>query len=207
MTNFEESKWYHSATVIWEVIAMGFLWTIFSLPIITLGASTTALYYVCTKKASGKDDEYIFSGFWKSFKENFIKATVVFLIFVLISFVIWLNLNLLSYLDMGWLSLPIRVALYFMLIQLIFVMSYVFAIIARFEGSILRALKAAVFMGNRHLIKTFSNVVLLLAILYMAFLAPILLLFTMGIYGYFSSFVIVSVFRKYYPDFDSELDP
>jgi len=204
MINFAESKWYNIATVVWDVIAMGFLWTIFSLLGlgITIGASTTALYYIATKKASGKDDEYIFSAFWKSFKENLIKSTIAFLTLILIGIVIWFNLNLLSYIDMGWLNLPIRVALYFMLIQLIFVTLYIFAVIARFEMSILDALKAAGFMANRHVMMTLSNFILLFVIVYISFFAPIVLLFMMGIYGYFSSFLIVRIFRKHRPDFD-----
>jgi len=206
MIDFAESKLYRVATVVWEIIALGFLWTIFSLPILTIGASTTALYYVATKKASGKDDEYLFSSFWKSFKENLIKSVGVSIILVAVGAIAWFNLILLPYLDMGWLVLPIRLALIFVLVQVIFVTSYVFAVIARFETSILGALKAASFMANRHIILTIMNLALLLAILYILFLVPVVLLFMMGIYGYFSSFLIVKIFRKHYPDFSKSID-
>lgn len=40
---------YKVATVIYNLMALSFLWFIFSIPIITIGASTTALFYVVGK--------------------------------------------------------------------------------------------------------------------------------------------------------------
>jgi len=204
MINFAESKWYNLATAIWEVIALGFLWTLFSVLGlgITMGASTTALYYVATKKVSKKEDDYLTKAFWNSFKENFVQSTIVFLILIAVSFVVWFNLILLPYLNLGGISFLIRLALFFVTAQLFFVTSVVFAVIARFEMSVFNALKAAFALANRHLLMTISNLILLLVILYLAFLSPVVLLFMMGIYGYFSSFFIVKMFRKINPDFD-----
>lgn len=206
MIDLAENKLYKIATTIWEVIAMGFLWTLFSLPIVTIGPATTALYYVATKKASGKEDEYLFRAFWQSFKGNFIRSFVVSLILGVVGSVAWFNLLLLPYLDLGWLSLVVRLALFFVLVQVVFISSYVFAVIARFETSVLGALKAASFLANRHMILTIMNLILLLAIFYILFIVPIVLLFMMGIYGYFASFLIVKVFRKHYPDFGKSID-
>ena len=53
------------------------------LPIITVGASMTALHYVVLKVV--RDEEcYIVKSFFKSFKENFKQATVIWLIEVLL---------------------------------------------------------------------------------------------------------------------------
>ena len=53
------------------------------LPIITVGASMTALHYVVLKIV--RDEEcYIVKSFFKSFKENFRQATVIWLIEVLL---------------------------------------------------------------------------------------------------------------------------
>ena len=55
------------------------LWLICSLPIITIGASTTALYYTSFKIA--KDEgSYITTMFFRSFRQNFKQATVIWLI-------------------------------------------------------------------------------------------------------------------------------
>lgn len=206
MINFEESKWYRATTVIWDVVLLGLIWTLFSLPLVTIGASTTALYYLATKKVSGVENDYIFAAFWKSFKENFVKSTVVFLLLVVAGGVAWFNLTLLPYLDMGAMALPVRVALFFVLVQVVFVATYVFAIIARFETTSFGAIKAAFFIANRHIVATVTNFILLLAIIVVVNFVPVLLLFMMGIHGYFASFMIVRLFRKHYPAFEESID-
>ena len=55
------------------------LWFICSLPIITIGASTSALYYISLKIVRGEEG-HVFSSFFRSFKENFRQATVIWLI-------------------------------------------------------------------------------------------------------------------------------
>lgn len=45
------------------------LWVVFSLPVVTIGASTTALYYVTLKMAENKAG-YILPSFWKAFRQN-----------------------------------------------------------------------------------------------------------------------------------------
>jgi len=196
-----DGKFYRIGTVLADILLIGLLWTIFSLPIITMGATTTALYYVCTKKASGKDG-YIFKEFLKSFKDNFVQSTSVFLLLILLSYIVWLNLRLLGMEDMERLGLPVTIALYFLLLQIIMIATHVFCIIARFETTVFKAMKSALYMAYRHLFSTITSLVLLLAIVFVALSLPELIIFMMGIYIYFSSSLFVKMFRKHYPDFD-----
>ena len=53
-----------------DLIILNVLWLITSIPIVTIGASTTALYYV-TLKLVRDEDGYTIRSFFKSFKENF----------------------------------------------------------------------------------------------------------------------------------------
>ena len=53
-----------------QLIALNLLWIVCSLPVITAGASTTALYY-CTLKLHKDGDIRVFHDFFKSFKQNF----------------------------------------------------------------------------------------------------------------------------------------
>ena len=62
-----------------DVFILTLLWALCSIPIITIGASTTALYYVTLKMNEGID-EYMCRSFWKAFKDNFIPATILWLI-------------------------------------------------------------------------------------------------------------------------------
>jgi len=200
-----EGKFYKFGSIIADVVFVGLLWTIFSLPIITIGATTTALYYVCTKKHSG-EDIYIFQNFWKSFKENFVKSTMVLLFLTLIGVVVWANLHILGQIDLGWLNLPVRIALWFMLFQIALVATNAFCIISRFEVTVSMALRYGLFMGYRNFFTTISNWMTLLAIFLASVFVPMLLFLMGGLYVYFSSFAFIRLFRQHSEEFsDSKI--
>lgn len=58
---------------------LNLLWFICSLPIITIGASTTALYYSCLKIVRDEETR-VGATFFRAFRENFKQATVLWLI-------------------------------------------------------------------------------------------------------------------------------
>ena len=58
---------------------LNILWLVCSLPIVTIGASTTALFYVTLKMAEDRDDG-LTRMFFKAFRENFKPATKLWLI-------------------------------------------------------------------------------------------------------------------------------
>ena len=60
-----------------QLIALNLLWIVCSLPVITAGASTTALYY-CTLKLHKDGDIRVFHDFFKSFKQNFKQSVAAF---------------------------------------------------------------------------------------------------------------------------------
>lgn len=58
---------------------LNLLWLVCSIPIVTIGASTTALYYVMLKVVRNEESN-VTSMFFRAFKENFKQATVLWLI-------------------------------------------------------------------------------------------------------------------------------
>ncbi|MGN0383363.1 MAG: YesL family protein, partial [Eubacterium sp.] len=63
-----------------ELLLLNLIWLMSSLPIITIGASTTALYYVLMKAARGEKVD-VNSDFFKSFTLNFRQSTILWIIF------------------------------------------------------------------------------------------------------------------------------
>ena len=59
-----------------DLVILNVLWFICCLPIVTIGASTTALYYV-TIKIVNDEDAYVAKNFFKSFRQNFLQSTVI----------------------------------------------------------------------------------------------------------------------------------
>ena len=200
-----DGKFYRFGSMLCDLILIGLIWTIFSLPLITMGATTTALYYVCTKKNSGQD-VYIFKSFWQSFKENFVKATMTSLILGGLALIIWMNLHILGQIDIGILNIPVTIALWFVLFQIILIATNAFCILARFETSISLALRYGLFIGYRNFFTTITNWATLLAIFLASFYVPILLFFMGGLYVYFTSFAFIKVFRKHSAEFDGHVE-
>lgn len=60
-------------------VFLNILWFICCIPIVTAGASTTALFYTTLKIAEG-DDAEIARKFFRAFKSNFKQSTIVWLI-------------------------------------------------------------------------------------------------------------------------------
>src|SRR5690554_6535548 len=81
---------YKVSIVIYNLLVLNFLWLIFSIPIITIGGSTTALFYVVGKIIRGENYKLL-SDFWKSFKLNIRQATVIWVILFLGIYIIITN--------------------------------------------------------------------------------------------------------------------
>ena len=73
----------------WKLMALNFIYVLFCIPIVTIGPATAALTKVC-RNYSQERHAYVFSDFWKGFKQNFKQGLVFGLIdtvFVVIFFV------------------------------------------------------------------------------------------------------------------------
>ena len=66
-----------------DLISLNILVIICSLPVFTIGASMTALHYVVLKMVRNEEG-YIIKSFFKSFKQNFRQATIIWLILLVL---------------------------------------------------------------------------------------------------------------------------
>ena len=200
-----DGPFFRFGNAVADVIILSLVWFVFSLPLVTVGASTTALFYVTTRRISNKEG-YLLRDFFSSFKSNFKQATLLWLfwvaIFVLIiSNIFWLrsegfNPALASIL------FPLQIII---LIELIITALYIFPLVARFDMKFFQTIKSAFFMANRHLLTTISCLCILIGIYLAAemFFPPILVVAS-GLYAYLSSYMIMNLFKKYRPEIDSD---
>ena len=63
---------------IFDLIALSIFWTVFSLPVVTMGAASAALYHAVYQHVR-KGDDYLWSSFWSAFKSNFKRSTKMLL--------------------------------------------------------------------------------------------------------------------------------
>lgn len=62
-----------------DVFVLTVLWALCSLPVITVGASTSALYYVTLKMARGHEG-YLIKSYMKAFRDNFRQVTILWML-------------------------------------------------------------------------------------------------------------------------------
>ena len=74
-----DSKFSQILLKIAQCCYLNLLWMLCSIPIFTIGASTTALYYVTLKMVKNEDGP-LASAFFRAFRENFRQATTLWLI-------------------------------------------------------------------------------------------------------------------------------
>lgn len=73
-----------------QLILLNILWIVTSIPVVTAGASTTAMYYVVLKLH--KEGEIsVGKAFFQSFKQNFAQATAVWLVFSAMGILLFLG--------------------------------------------------------------------------------------------------------------------
>lgn len=123
---------------------LNLLWILCSIPIITIGASTTALYTVMLKLVKNEEG-YIVKGFFKAFKENFKQSTVLELIFLVVSIILIVDFTALRLMP-AQLASAMWVFLVLMLFLVICTGVYAFALQARFVNTVKNTLKNALIL-------------------------------------------------------------
>ena len=142
---------------------LSLLWAFFSLPVVTLGASTCALYDVVLKMAEDQEGK-LFAGFYGAFRRNFRDATLI-----------WLGLlgaGLVLFLDILWAlqgtglyrMLLFFLAVFFSVAWLLLA-SFVFALTARVENTPWNLVKMAGAMVGQNLLPVLTGIVLFIAFL------------------------------------------
>ena len=127
------------------IVASNLLFVLFSLPVITIGASLSALNFTMLKYRRGDRYFKVASMFWKGFKESFIKATGCIAAYALLMF--------LQALEVSWcrqfsgLVRLFQYALIGLMVLETILAVYLFPVIAAFNGGIGELLKNALYFA------------------------------------------------------------
>lgn len=84
-----------------DLILLNILWIVCSIPVFTIGASTTAVYYVTLKLVRDEGDSTIRS-FFHSFKGNFRQATAIWMVLLAAGIVLGIVSGSLPRTDGAW---------------------------------------------------------------------------------------------------------
>ncbi|GKU82063.1 YesL family protein [Niallia sp. NCCP-28] len=189
-----ESPLYKILSRAVDLVILNFLFLLFCIPIITIGASMTALYSVLIKMVKD-EDKHIVKSFIVSFKKNFTQSTIVWFIMSAAGFLLLANAFL-----SGSLSGVSKIFFASMLIIFGFVylgsFLFIFPYMARYEDTIKKTFLNSLLIG-------FFNLPYLLLLL-LVNLSPVIFIlsssigFLSGLYiGTFGGFALFAFINSY----------
>lgn len=124
------------------------------LPLVTIGAAVTALYSVNLKMVK-REESYVFSAYWKSFKANFRQSTACWLVLAAAGAVFYIDFAVIKNLS-GSLRMLLTITTVVLFCVFVIVILYVFPYMARFQDDFLTCLKNAFMIGWVNLGYTFA---------------------------------------------------
>ncbi|MGN0432159.1 MAG: YesL family protein [Lachnospiraceae bacterium] len=149
---------YKFLSRLWDMIKLNFLWLLFSLPIVTMGAATVAAYSV-TLKMVDESEGYVARQFIKAFKENWKQGIPLGLLAIFCSYVVYLDFELFNKVENN----PIVLAIFGIVAAFVFGMAFIYAfpLSARYENTLLGTLKNSVNIATRYFVRTLFLVFIL----------------------------------------------
>ena len=129
-----------------DIVILNIVFIICCLPVITIGASLTALSSV-TQKIVRKEEGYIIKGFFVSFKRNFIQATLIWIIMLIFAGIFWIDIRILSKADSNGINAVFTGLLMLLGIIYIFELIYVFPVLAKFDNTVINTMRNALILS------------------------------------------------------------
>lgn len=185
-----------------DTVILSALWVIFSMPIFTMGAASTALYYT-VHKTLRRNRGYIYSNFWNSFKDNFKQSTIVWLILLAIYAIFGADL----YLTWQFLKAGMQWGVMFYLFLVLILMTivwtiYIVAYSARFENTKKATMKNAAAIAVVNLGWSFLILFLFLVGALVIGLIPIMIFLLPAVITLLYDIILERIFRKYMTEED-----
>ena len=198
-----------------DLIMLNVVFLICCLPIVTIGASLTALHYV-TLKMARNEESYIIRSFFKSFKQNFKQATVINLIMLAVAAILYMDMRIVGNIS-GTMSQVLYIVFFAFVMQVIFmvfslliamVFLYIYPVLAKFYNSIKNTFRNAFLMAIRHLPYTVLMAVITLLPAGVFFIKSfriqsmaimLLCLFGFALEAFINGHFLVKIFDNYIP--------
>lgn len=173
---------------------LNILWFICCIPIFTIGASTTALFYVTLKMAKNEEGN-VTKSFFRSFKENFKQGTKIWLILLIAGIVLGFDgyaLYHMRFVNAFW---TIITAIFIIaVVAYSIILMYIFPLLARFRNSTFAMFKNSIMIGMRFLLCTafMAAIYFIMAVVVIRFFTPVII-FGEGLCALLCSYILSNV--------------
>ena len=180
-----------------DMLFTGILWILASIPVITIGVSSTAAYYAMSKCVRHKTG-YLWKEFLRSVKVNLKQSLVLGMGYLIVLFILGLDIWYVWNNDS-----KLNSAVFMILMLVLFLVMgigiYIWPLLSRFEKKNSDLLKTAFVVTFRYLPLTLALVFLLAVSAVGIYLMPWAVLVIPGVYIYVISFPIEWILKKMMP--------
>ena len=184
-----------------NLVLLSLCWLVCCIPLVTIGASCSALFSVCFKMTNDEDG-HIVRQFFAAFRGNFRQATAAWLIFLPVgALILWAGyLYFFGMWDVSGAADFFAVVIVILAAVYLVVMTYVFAVAARYENTAVQTIKNALFIGLRYIGRTIILAAVTLTVVFMCCWNYVTMLFGVilapGFLCYIHSSFIIRIFEK-----------
>ena len=193
-----DGKLFRFGTKLTDLMILNILTLICCIPIITIGPAFTAMHYVLLRLY--RDEEgYIAKSYFKSFKENFKQATLIWLIYLMVILFVVLDAWIIT---KGGLEIGkfFKYGLVFIGVLGSFSLSWVFVLQSRYENPIKTTIKNSFIVSVANFFKTVMMLIMLLIpallILISEGLLPVVFFFGFSLPGLCQALIYSKIFDR-----------
>ena len=192
-----DSPLMRAMTIIADLFWLNVLTLICCIPIITAGASLTAMHYMALKIVRSEEN-HLTKSFFKAFKENFKQSTIIWLIILAVSVVLGVDIYIMI---TRLITFPMVVEVVIIVIAILALMTFafVFPLQAKFANPVLRTFKNALIISLMQFPKTIAMIALNVAGVAMVFsvrLLPVAMFFGISGPAYAGAVMYNKFFKK-----------
>lgn len=187
-----------------DLIWLNILWMVCCLPVFTIGASTSALFYITLHMAKKEEGSSITKTFFREFKRNFKQGTAIWLIFLVIGIILASDLYIIVWMfDLPNVIHTVFVCLNFaLLVYYILTLLYVFPLQCTFENKVKHTIKNAMILSIGHLPQSIVIGFFYFALFFLLYLMPELMTPIITFIGFSGislgvSYMFLGIFKKH----------
>lgn len=179
-----------------DLMWLNILTMICSIPVFTIGASFTALHYMCLKIVRN-EESYITKGYFKSFKENFRQSTIMWLMILAVAAFLGTDFYIMANSGLQF-HYVFRLILLAITVLMAFTAVMIFPLQAKFDNPIKITIKNAFTVSVLQFPQTFAMIVLLVLPIFLCYYAiqvfPLVFLLGFSLPAYLSAHLYNRIF-------------
>lgn len=184
---------------IFDLFGLSCMWLLCSMPIVTVGTASIALYDTAAHCLRGSETN-LAKRFFRTFKQELIPGILMTILWSAMAMVFWFGYQIVFQMGQADSSVAIfAVVYYFSLLIPVGILCWVITVESRFVYKFFQLHKMALYFTFAHLPTTVALIAMALVAVELCLDFPFLVIFVPGILVYFQSWFVERVFKKYIP--------